>query len=52
MSGSRGDLIYEISAGSVKRSDARRGSSICEELMGIDGVESADLVQQTDDISR
>ena len=52
MSGSRGDLIYEISAGSVKRSDARHGSSICEELMGIDGVESADLVQQTDDISR
>ena len=52
MSGTRGDLIYEISAGSVKRSDARHGSSICEALMGLDGVESADLVQQTDDISR
>lgn len=52
LSGSRGDLIYEISAGSVKRSVARHGCSVCEELVRLDGVESADLVQQTDDISR
>lgn len=52
MSGTTGDLIYEIGAQNAKRGAARHSRSICEELMQIDGVESADLVQQTDDISR
>ncbi|MDO4477463.1 MAG: DUF4956 domain-containing protein [Lachnospiraceae bacterium] len=48
----RGDLIFEVSARALKKYSASRGSSICESLVKIDGVESVDLVQQTDDISR
>lgn len=51
-SADRGDLIYEMSARAVKRALFKNGTSIIYLLLDTDGVESADLVQQTDDITR
>lgn len=51
-SAERGDLIYELSARAVRAAQKRHGASITELLLNTDGVESVDLVQQTDDISR
>lgn len=47
-----GDLIYEISSRGVQQAQKKHGVSILELLLQTEGVTSADLVQQTDDISR
>jgi len=47
-----GELIYEVSARTVKAALKKHSSSITELLLKTEGVASADLVQQTDDISR
>lgn len=46
------DLIYEISARNVEAAASKRAISIADALLKIEGVESVDLVQQTDDITR
>ncbi len=51
-SADKGDLIYEVSARAVKRAEKKHGTSVIELLLKTAGVQSADLVQQTDDISR
>ena len=51
-SAQNGDLIYEISVRAARAARKKHGTPITELLLKTEGVESADLVQQTDDISR
>ena len=47
-----GELIYEIGARTVRDCLKKHSVSVTELLLKTEGVESANLVHQTDDISR
>ena len=51
-SGGSFELVYGISGNSLKKANTRNQIDIVQKLMRTEGVHSADLVEQTDDIGR
>lgn len=50
--GSSFELVYGISASQVKKASRKKSVDIVQELMKLEGVASANLIEQTDDIGR
>ena len=46
------ELVYGISAAQMKASNRKNAADIVQELMQMEGVTSANLIEQTDDIGR
>ncbi len=46
------ELVYEVSQSAIKKADERAKIDIVQKLLKIEGVLNANLVEQTDDISR
>ena len=51
-SGESFELVYGISAGKLKKAGEKNMVDIIQKLMNVEGVYSANLVEQTDDIGR
>ena len=51
-SGKSFELVYGISGSKLKRANTKNSIDIVQKLMKTEGVESANLVEQTDDIGR
>ena len=51
-SGESFELVYGISASMIKKSNEKNMVDIIQKLMNVEGVYSANLVEQTDDIGR